>query len=102
MSSWESHISNRVKHGGMVGLGLNEEELRRNQQLTDFRVHDLNSDPALPFDSNTFDVVINTASIEYLIDPLAVFKEIYRILRPEGCFIVTFSNQGDKNLAGTP
>jgi len=93
MSSWESHIPTRVKLGGMVGLGLNEEELRSNQHLTDFRVHDLNSDAALPFDSNTFDVVINTASIEYLIDPLPVFNEIYRILRPEGCYIVTFSNR---------
>jgi len=47
----------------------------------------------LPFESNTFDAVVNTASVEYLTDPLAVFSEVSRVLRPDGYFIVTFSNR---------
>jgi len=93
MSSWQSHIPANLHLDQLVGLGLNEDELKANSQLSDFQVHDLNADPALPFESNTFDAVVNTVSVEYLTDPLAVFKEVSRILRPDGFFIVTFSNR---------
>jgi SAM-dependent methyltransferase/FKBP-type peptidyl-prolyl cis-trans isomerase 2 len=93
MSSWQSHIPARLHLARLVGLGLNEDELKKNSQLSSFVVHDLNADSKLPFESNTFDAVVNTASVEYLIDPLAVFREVSRILRPEGYFSVTFSNR---------
>jgi SAM-dependent methyltransferase len=93
MSSWQSHIPANLQLDRLVGLGLNEDELRKNAQLSDFLVHDLNAEPRLPFEPNTFDAVVNTASVEYLTDPLAVFNEVSRILRPDGYFIVTFSNR---------
>ena len=93
MSSWQSHIPSRLRLGRLVGLGLNADELKKNTQLSDFVVHDLNADDKLPFEPNTFDAVVNTASVEYLIEPLAVFREVSRILRPEGYFIITFSNR---------
>jgi len=93
MSSWESHIPTNRHLNRLVGLGLNEKELKRNSQLNSFLVQDLNKDPLLPFEVNTFDAVINTVSVEYLTDPLAVFKEVSRILKPDGYFIVTFSNR---------
>jgi SAM-dependent methyltransferase len=93
MSSWQSHIPARLHLSRLVGLGLNRNELEKNSQLSEFLIQDLNADASLPFDSNTFDAVINTASVEYLIDPLSVFREVFRILRPGGCFIVTFSNR---------
>jgi FKBP-type peptidyl-prolyl cis-trans isomerase 2 len=93
MSSWHSHIPTNLHLERLVGIGLNEDELKRNSQLSDFLVQDLNADFRLPFESNTFDVVVNTASVEYLTDPLANFREISRILRPGGYFIVTFSNR---------
>ena len=36
-------------------------------------------DSRLPFESNSFDAVICTVSVEYLIDPLAVFEEVSRV-----------------------
>jgi len=93
MSSWQSHMPARLHLDRLVGLGLNREELEKNSQLSEFVVHDLNADPTLPFEANTFDAVVNTASVEYLTHPLAVFGEVNRILRPEGHFIVTFSNR---------
>ena len=93
MSSWQSHIHANLKLDRLVGLGLNEDELNRNSQLSDVRVHDLNADSKLPFESNTFDAVVNTVSVEYLTDPLAVFRDVSRILRPDGYFILTFSNR---------
>ena len=93
MSSWESHLPAGVKYEQVVGLGLNEDELKRNRQLSEYRVHNLNDNPTLPFESDMFDAVVNTVSVEYLTDPLKVFQEVNRILRPNGTFVVTFSNR---------
>jgi SAM-dependent methyltransferase len=72
---------------------MNREELEKNEQLRDFEVHDLNENPALPFQDGSFDAVICNASVEYLTDPLAVFKEVGRVLKHAGCFLLTFSNR---------
>ncbi len=40
-----------------------------------------------------FDAVVCTASIEYLIQPFRVFREIARLLKPAGLFVTTFSNR---------
>jgi len=93
MSSWQSHIPERHRLKRVVGLGLNQKELDYNPQLTESVVHDLNIDPVLPFNTDTFDVVVCTVSVEYLIDPLAVFAEVARVLKPGGYLVVTFSNR---------
>jgi SAM-dependent methyltransferase len=77
----------------LVGLGMNAEEMAANPRLDEFLVHDLNSDPHLPFEDNRFDGIINTVSVQYLTRPLEVFAEVYRVLRPGGRYIVTFSNR---------
>lgn len=93
MSSWQSHIPLALHLDHTVGLGLNEKELRKNPQLDDFVVHDLNANPVLPFESDTFDAVVCTVSVEYITDPLAIFQEVARILRRDGYYILTFSNR---------
>lgn len=92
MSSWQSHVP-RVRLKRLSGLGLNEVELKNNPMLTDYGIHDLNSSPAIPHADRSFDVVINTASVEYLTDPISIFREVGRVLKPNGKFIVTFSNR---------
>lgn len=93
MSSWTSHLPENINFDRLVGLGLNERELKKNGRLSESIVQDLNLNSALPLETNSFDAVVCTVSIEYLIDPLAVFAEISRVLRPDGYFIVTFSNR---------
>jgi hypothetical protein len=93
MSSWQSHVPEELSLKGMVGLGLNRAELDRNPQLTESLVHDLNADFGLPFDSDSFDAVLCTVSVEYLVEPLNVFQEVGRTLKPGGYLIVTFSNR---------
>jgi SAM-dependent methyltransferase/FKBP-type peptidyl-prolyl cis-trans isomerase 2 len=93
MSSWKSHLPESLNLKRVVGLGLNENELKKNPQLTEAVVQDLNLNSKLPFESNIFDAAICSLSVEYLIDPLAVFVEVGRILQPDGYFVLTFSNR---------
>jgi SAM-dependent methyltransferase len=93
MASWDSHIPEKLRSSRIVGLGLNENELTRNKALSEFVVHDLNRDPRLPFSDRSFDVVINTVSVDYITRPVEVFKEVERILKPGGLFLVIFSNR---------
>ena len=93
MSSRVSHLPNTIENIEVTGLGLNEEELRANQQLTHIAVHDLNKKPLLPFGDNAFDAVICTASIEYLIQPVEIMAEVARVTRPGGVFVTAFSDR---------
>ena len=93
MSSWVSHLPEDVKPADVSGLGMNRTELDQNPVLTDIQLHDLNKNPVLPYDPDTFDVAICSVSTEYLIQPLAVFTDVARVLKPGGVFVVTFSNR---------
>jgi SAM-dependent methyltransferase/FKBP-type peptidyl-prolyl cis-trans isomerase 2 len=93
MTSWHSHLPAGAASGHVTGLGMNAEELAENPALDERLVHDLNKDPRLPFDDATFDAVVCTVSVEYLIRPLEVFREVARVLKPGGRFVVTFSNR---------
>ncbi|MFW5696326.1 MAG: class I SAM-dependent methyltransferase [Phototrophicaceae bacterium] len=93
MSSWRTHLPAALRPETVVGLGMNAEEMADNPQLNEYIVHDLNREPELPFDSVTFDAVLCTVSVQYLQQPVAVFAEVNRVLKPGGVFIVTFSNR---------
>lgn len=93
MSSWVSHLPDEMEFAHIEGHGLNAEELARNPQLDHYFVQDLNENPQLPLPDQDFDAVLNTVSVQYLQYPEAVFTEIYRILKPGGVAIVSFSNR---------
>jgi SAM-dependent methyltransferase len=93
MASWDSHLPDSLEPAQVIGLGLNEEELKANPALDRYVVQDLNSDPVLPFDGDCFDLAINVVSVEYLTQPVRVFEEVRRVLRPGGLFLVAFSNR---------
>ena len=92
MSSWRSHLPDGVC-GEVTGLGMNTEEMADNPQLDRFVVHDLNREPHLPFSDGSFDAVVCAVSVQYLVQPAAVFTDVGRLLRPGGLFIVSFSNR---------
>ena len=93
MSSWRSHLPEGVGTGGVVGLGLNADEMADNPQLTSRVVHDVNREPRLPFVDAEFAGAMCAVSIQYLIHPLAIFREVRRVLRPGAPFVVSFSNR---------
>jgi SAM-dependent methyltransferase len=71
-SSWISHLPKEISYERVVGVGMNEEELAANKQLTNFCVQDLNQE---------------------LTKPLEIFKEMLRVLRPDGVALLSFSNR---------
>jgi SAM-dependent methyltransferase len=93
MAGWHSHLPGTVRPAQMVGLGLGESELAQNDRLDRYVLHDLNKRPRLPFDDAAFDVVLNTASVDYLVKPFEVFAEVARVLKPGGLFLVVFTNR---------
>lgn len=94
-SSWVSHYPLEFPKtmARISGTGMNEFELRANDQLTDFFPRNLNINPKLPYPDQSFDVVTCVVSIDYLIHPIEVMKEVHRVLRPGGKVIISQSNR---------
>jgi SAM-dependent methyltransferase len=93
MSSWVSHLPAELEFEHVEGHGLNAEELARNPRLDHYFVQNLNQNQVLPLPDQSFDAVLNTVSVQYLQYPEQVFAEIYRILKPGGICIISFSNR---------
>jgi SAM-dependent methyltransferase len=99
MSSWRSHLPDALNPTRVVGLGMNAAEMVDNPQLDKHVVHNLNRDPALPFEDAAFDGAFCTVSVQYLIHPVEVFAEVNRVLKPGAPFVVSFSNRCFPNKA---
>jgi SAM-dependent methyltransferase len=93
MSSWISHLPSDVAYGEVIGHGMNEEELAANPRLTRRFVQNLNADPVLPLDSASVDAAAICVSIQYLQQPVAVLREVARVLKPGAPVAITFSNR---------
>ncbi len=93
MSSWISHLPPEISYCRVVGLGMNRAELAANAQLSERVVQNLNAEPRLPFSDGEFDAAGLCVSIDYLTGPVAVLREIARVLRMGAPLIVTFSNR---------
>jgi SAM-dependent methyltransferase len=91
MSSWVSHFPRAPRN--LTLLGMNGAELARNPMATESVVHDLNSDPVLPFADAAFDAAVCCVSVDYLVRPIEVFADVARVVRPGGLFVCTFSNR---------
>jgi ubiquinone/menaquinone biosynthesis C-methylase UbiE len=93
MSSWVSHLPPEGRYASVAGLGMNAEELAVNERLSTRIVQDLNKNAALPFEGASFDAVLIAVSIQYLVHPVEVFREIARVLVPRGRLIVAMSHR---------
>ena len=93
MSSWISHLPGEVSYARVVGLGMNEVELRNNPRLDDYVVQNLNRNPRLPFGDAEFDGVGICVSIDYLTRPVEVLREVGRVLEVGAPVVITFSNR---------
>lgn len=93
MSSWVSHLPEAPADPHLAGLGMNQDELAANPRLAERVVKDLNERSDLPWGDGVFDLVVCTASVEYLLRPAQVLAEARRVLKPGGACVVTFSDR---------
>ncbi|MDQ1424244.1 MAG: hypothetical protein QOD72_1742, partial [Acidimicrobiaceae bacterium] len=84
MSSWVSHF--RVPPRRLTVLGMNAAELERNPHATERVLHDLNEQPRLPFPDASFDAAVCCVSVDYLVRPIEVFRDVARIVCLGGPF----------------
>lgn len=92
MSSWVSHLPGNLNLE-VVGHGMNADELAANPRLGRWFVQDLNRNAVLPEPADAYDAVLVCVGVQYLQRPLAVFREIMRVLKPDGVAIASFSNR---------
>ncbi|GBG00069.1 S-adenosyl-L-methionine-dependent methyltransferase [Raphidocelis subcapitata] len=93
-SSWVSHLPPGEKYKEVIGHGMNAQELAKNPQLDRFFVRDLNREPReWALADASVDAVVCCVSVQYLQQPEQVFAEVYRVLKPGGVAIFTFSNR---------
>lgn len=93
MSSWVSHLPDDVAYREVIGHGMNAEELAANRRLSRWFVQDFNQDPGLPLSDASIDAAMICVSIQYLQRPLAVLREVARVLRPGAPLVISFSNR---------
>jgi hypothetical protein len=82
MSSSHSHLPEQPEGLRVSGLGLNRDEMKQNGRLSKVMIHDLNHDKSLPFDDGAFEAALCSVSVEYLTEPIRIFQEVSRVLRP--------------------
>lgn len=93
MSSWVSHLPPDIHYAEVIGHGMNAAELAANPRLSRSFVQDLNRDPRLPLADASIDAATIAVSIQYLQQPIAVLREMARVLRPGGLVAISFSNR---------
>ena len=91
MSGRHSHLPDMALE--VRGHGMNAAELDANPALARRFVQDLNVDPVLPLYDGAFDAALCALSVQYLLRPVAAFREAARVLRPGGPFVVSFSGR---------
>lgn len=101
---------NAIKYAEMGlfvhGVDSSEELLKTARKLNVSRRHiefsnvDLNA--SMPFEDATFDLVVVVGTLQYLMEPSACLKEVHRVLKPGGHFIVCQRNALSFNVLRRP
>ncbi|MBV8889627.1 MAG: methyltransferase domain-containing protein [Alphaproteobacteria bacterium] len=93
MSSWVSHLPPEIGYAEVIGHGMNAAELAANPRLNRWFVQNLNRDPVLPLQDRSIDAAMICVSVQYLQRPVAVLREVARVLRPDAPVVISFSNR---------
>jgi len=93
MSSWDSYLPAGRKYKKVIGHGLNKKELEKNKIFDSYWIQNFNLNQDIPLDKASIDYCLMVAAWQYLQYPENLTREIARILKNQGKFIVAFSNR---------
>ena len=93
MSSWVSHLPPELTYGDVIGHGKNAAELAANPRLSRWFIQNLNRETSLPLGTASIDAAMICVSVQYLQQPVAVLRQVARVLRPGGPLVISFSNR---------
>src|SRR5271167_4942419 len=93
MSSWVSHLPPEIGYKEVIAHGMNAAELAANPRLSHWFIQNLNRDTNLPLGDASLDAAMICVSIQYLQRPVAVLREVARLLRPGAPLVISFSNR---------
>src|SRR5215471_7218701 len=93
MSSWVSHLPPEIDYKEVIGHGMNAAQLAANPRLSRWFIQNLNRETRLPFGDASLDAVMICVSVQYLQQPVAVLREVARLLRPGAPLVISFSNR---------
>ena len=74
----------------IYGCDVGENDFAALHGYAGLKLSQLNHPSKLPYDDNTFDVVIGSGVLEHVPNDSESLKELYRILKPGGRLIITF------------
>ncbi|KAI9818510.1 MAG: hypothetical protein M1827_000569 [Pycnora praestabilis] len=98
-SSWISHypieVEDAVKEGQIevIGMGMSEQELRKNPILKERILQDLNKAPTIPTSVGAIDAATCVVSVDYLTQPLLVLSSLRERMRRGGKVHLVISNR---------
>ena len=76
---------------GYIGVDISSQAVER-AQAAGLDARCIEDAAKLPFEDNSFDVVVSLEVLEHLFNPEVVTREIARVLRPGGVFVATVPN----------
>lgn len=94
----EGHLVNRLSSrvSSIVGVDIARnridiaKDINKHNGNASFMIADLSAD--LPYPDNSFDVALCIGVLEYVIDPYAIVREMYRILKNGGVVVISVHN----------
>ena len=93
MSSWDSYLPENKTYEKVIGHGMNEKELIKNNSLDSFWIQNFNLNQNIPLENKSIDYCLMVAAWQYLQYPEALTRDIARVLTDNGKIIVSFSNR---------
>lgn len=95
---WREHVEKQLvaNCGMIVGIDYDLPSLKKHQTIKLKARADITR---LPFQNSSFDLITANMLVEHLSDPESQFREISRVLRPNGIFIFHTPNEGGYFIA---
>ena len=90
---YRSLLPPEIDYAEVIGHGMNATELAANPRLSRWFVQNLNQEAKLPLADASLDAAMICVSIQYLQQPVAVLRDVARLLRQGSPLVVSFSNR---------